>query len=43
MKIGFTLKPKNGNILDFEDQIKELEGIIIHRIITAIAIKICAK
>ena len=27
MKIGFTLKPKNGNILDFEDQIKELEGI----------------
>ena len=27
MKIGFTLKPKNGNISDFENQIKELEDI----------------
>jgi len=25
MKIGFTLKPKDGNILDFEKQIENLD------------------
>ena len=25
MKIGFTLKPRNGNILDFENQVEDLE------------------
>ena len=27
MKIGFTLKPKDGNILDFEKQLDNLEKI----------------
>ena len=27
MKIGFTLKPKDGNILDFEKQLENLEKI----------------
>ena len=27
MKIGFTLKPRNGNILDFENQVQDLENI----------------
>ena len=27
MKIGFTLKPNNGNILDFEKQLSDLEAI----------------
>ncbi len=27
MKIGFTLKPKNGNILDFDKQLSDLEEI----------------
>ena len=27
MKIGFTLKPNNGNILDFEKQLNDLEEI----------------
>ena len=27
MKIGFTLKPRNGNILDFENQVEDLENI----------------
>ena len=27
MKIGFTLKPNNGNILDFEKQLSDLDAI----------------
>ena len=27
MKIGFTLKPRNGNILDFENQVQDLENM----------------